>query len=162
MKKEEIENELRDISPLLAKMRGKEVEQTPPDNYFQFLENSLMEQVSLEKTPVLQTTNGSQLTWQQRIFSPLSLGSLATFCLLVFAVFFYIEPASSNASAMTMADLTDTEILNYLSENTDDLELETLNMAAEDLSVFDLFNFVEGEEDKVLEDISLESLSEEI
>ncbi len=138
MKKDKnIKKELSELSPLLAKMKEETASDAAPENYFHLLENSIMEQVALESTPVLQTTTGQQVSVWQRLFSPFGAAGLATLLLVAGAFLFLqkqtVTTAEGGSFDSAFAELTDAEIFNYLAENaemTDIISVENKNDAS--------------------------------
>lgn len=160
MKDKNVQKELEEISPFLAKLSGEKKKANTPENYFAYLENSVMQQVELEATPTLQTTAGTRVSLWNLLFSPRGAMSLASVALLIFAGFYFIKnDAVQSDTALQFADLTDAEILNYLTDNAETLDIYSLD-AAVDASVLEMIEFEEEEVDYLLEEVEIDEIFE--
>lgn len=157
-KDKNIKEEIQDISPFLANLKGKEKQPDAPNNYFHFLENSIMEQVALEESPALQTTTGVQVPWWQSRLSAVFAGSFAS-VLILLAAFFFFKGEEAKSHSFQMADLTDQEIINYLAVNGDFADFETV-VLEETETVLPFLS--EEEEDLLIQELSAEISDEEI
>jgi len=164
MKKDkDIYKELEEISPFLAKMKGKKEDIQLPDNYFHYLENSVMQQVELEETPVLQTVSGVSIPlWRSFFFSRAIVGFTSAILLIVAGFYFSRLGTDTSDNTLQFAELTDTEILSYLTENADALDIYSIEEENEDVSILDLIDLDEEGTDYLLEEISTETIIEEM
>lgn len=162
-KDKDIHKELEELSPLLAKMKEQKEVVEMPDNYFHYLENSVMQQVQLENTPVLQTVGGTPISLWSRFFSVRGIMGLASVVLLAIAgIYFNQAGTATSTNSLQFADLTDTEILNYLTDNAEILDIYSLSELEEDASILDMIDLGEGDVDYLLEEGSIDVFSEEI
>lgn len=162
-KDKNIHKELEELSPLLAKMKNKKEKVEIPENYFHYLESSVMQQVALENTPGLQTTQGISISIWKRLFSPRGIMGLTSIVLLIVAgVYFSQSGTEISNNSLQFADLTDTEILDYLTDNAESLDIYSLNQLDDESSVLDMIDLEEGEADYLLEESSTDIFSEEI
>lgn len=144
----EIQDELTEISPFLAKMRGESDGFNVPDNYFDYLSESIMEQVKL--TPKLDSVERPTVNdpWYAFLFNRKLFAGLATFSvLLVTAMFLFNQPANGNE----LADISSEEAESYIANNLEEFEL-TLFLEADLLSEISEEEFEESEIDQFLED----------
>jgi len=163
MKEENIKKELEELSPLLAKLKAKKNKTEIPKNYFAYLENSVMQQVELEPTPVLQTTVGTTVPLWSHFFSWRGMMTFASVILLVLVGLFGGQrQALEESTVLQFADLTDAEILSYLTDNAEELDVYSLEVEAEENSALDMIEFEEGEADYFLEDVTTDVLADEI
>lgn len=162
-KDKNIHKELEDLSPFLAKMKDKEETIEMPDNYFHYLENSVMQQVQLENTPVLPTNEGVSIPFWSHFFSRRVIMSLASVVLLIIAGVYLNETKTDISNdALQFADLTDTEILNYLTDNAEGLDIYSLSDLDEDASILDMIDLGEEDVDYLFEESSIDIFSEEV
>lgn len=163
MKEKNIKEELEGLSPFLANLYAKKEKVETPENYFSYLENSVMQQVELEVTPALPTTGETKISLWNRLFSSRGIMSFASVLLLVFSGFYLSQKQPlQGETALQFTDLTDAEILNYLTENVEDLDVYSLELATEETSTLDMIEFEEGETDYILEDVSTDIFIDEI
>lgn len=147
--------ELKELSPFLSKMKKKEDGFSTPENYFNYLENSIMEQVSLEPNPLgvssREEKNKPWFSW----FSAKTVASFASVLLLIGAGLFLInQKTEPTTNVNTFAELTEEEILNYLSDNIDDLDVYSIGELTEENtgSDFDMLDLDEKDMEYILEE----------
>jgi len=144
----EIQDELNEISPLLAKKRGEPDGFKVPDNYFDYLSESIMEQVKLE--PKLDSVERSTVAdpWYAFLFNRQFFAGLATLSLLlVTALFLFNQPTNGTE----LADISSEEAESYIANNLEEFDL-TLFLEADLLSEISEEEFEENEIDQFLED----------
>ncbi|MGK0365769.1 MAG: hypothetical protein ACI85O_002837 [Saprospiraceae bacterium] len=162
-KDKNIYTELEELSPFLAKMKSKKETVEMPENYFHYLENSVMQQVELENTPVLQTTEGVSKSLWIRLFLPRGIMGLASVVLLIVAgVYFNQSKVNTSNNSLQFAELTDTEILNYLADNAEVFDIYSLSEFNEETSILDMIDLEEGDIDYLLEENAIDIFNEEI
>lgn len=158
-----IQKELEELSPLLARMKDKKETVKIPDNYFHYLENSVMQQVQLENRPVLQINKRESISLWSRFFSGRLIVGFASVVLLVLAgVYFNQMGGDISDNSLQLADLTDAEIFNYLTDNAEVLDIYSLSEFEDDVSILDMIDLEEGELDYFFEESSTDILSEEL
>ena len=158
-----IHKELEELSPFLVKMKGEKEEIEMPENYFHYLENSVMQQVQLEKIPTFQAAEGNSASFWSRFFSLRGIMGLASIVLLIVAgVYFSQYELEMSNNSLQFAELTDAEILDYLTENAEVLDIYSLSELDAESSVLDMIDFEEGDADYFLEDSSTDIFSEEL
>ncbi len=162
-KDKNIHKELEEISPFLAKMKGKKEEIETPENYFHYLENSVMQQVQLEQNPVLQKKEIRTISFWSRFFSLRVITGLASVILLIVVGIYFNQTAiDTSGDSLQFADLTDAEILNYLTDNVETLDIYSLSDLDVDDSILDVIDLEEGEGDYLFEESSMDIFSDEI
>lgn len=144
----EIQQELNELSPLLAKMRQEPDGFKVPENYFDYLSESVMEQVKLEPKPDIAERLTENNPWYTILFNRRLFAGLATFSVLLVAAFFlFNQPISDNE----LAEISSEEAENYIANHLDEFEL-TLFLDADLLSEINEVEFEENEIDQFLED----------
>ncbi len=161
-KEKNIDKELEELSPFLAEMKSKKENIEMPENYFHYLENSVMQQVELENVPILQNEKGESIPFWNRLFLSRTIVGLASVVLLITAGIYFSKGEIETSESLQLADLTDTEILNYLSENVEILDIYSLNELDTDVSILDMIDLDEGEVDYLLEESSTDFFNDEI
>lgn len=162
-KDKNIHKELEELSPFLAGLKGKKEEIEVPKNYFHYLENSVMQQVQLEENPVLQATKVETVSFWNRLFSSKRIIGLATVILLIIVgTYFNQTTMDTSEASLQFADLTDAEILDYLTDNVETLDIYSLSDLDADDSILEMIDFEEGEGDYLFEESSMDIFSEEI
>jgi len=115
MKKEELQKELASIAPLLAQQKRKSTSFKVPENYFEQLEQQVMEQV--KAAPSAKTTTKVRTL-------PLWVARVAALFLLVGGGV-WLWQSSSNTSDL-LADISPTEINQYITDNLHEFEEDLL------------------------------------
>jgi hypothetical protein len=163
MENKNIHKELEELSPLLAKMKRKEQSIKMPDNYFHYLENSVMQQVQLEKTPVASKLKEDASSFWASFFLRSKFLALGSIALLILAVIYFVQIGADNSQeSLQFAELTDTEILNYLADNAETLDIYSLSEFEEEASVLDMIDISEDDVDYFFEDNSNDILREDL
>jgi len=162
-KDKNIQKELEELSPLLAKMKGEKKSVEVPENYFHYLENSVMQQVELESTPALQTTGVLTIPLWSRLFSPRGIMAFASVALLIVAAIYFNQADTSISNeSLQFAELTDAEILDYLTDNADAIDIYSLTEVDAETSILDIIDLEEGDADYLLEETATEIITDEI
>lgn len=115
----EIVKELKELSPFLANIREEPTGFKVPENYFDYLSASIMEQVKLEPNsdPIEQPIINEP--WYSFLFNRQSLAGLATFTvLLVGALFLLNQPIKENG----LAEISSEEATDYIASHLDEFE----------------------------------------
>ncbi len=148
--KKEIQDELSELSPLLAKMRQEPAGFIVPENYFDYLSESIMEQVKLEpKSDFVEPSNLSvSQPWYAFLFSRSLFAGLASFAVLLVAMFFLLnQPSNGNE----LAEISSEEAEYYIANHLDEFEL-TLFLDSDLLGEINEIEFDENEINQFLED----------
>lgn len=161
-KEKDIHKELEELSPLLAKMKSQKESIEMPENYFHYLENSVMQQVELENVPVLQKTETASIPFLHRLFLSRTVAGLASVILLIIAGIYLNTNRVEASEPSQFADLTDTEILNYLADNAEILDIYSLDDLSTDASILDMVDLNEEDVDYLLEESFTDIFNEEI
>jgi hypothetical protein len=159
----DINRELEELSPLLARLKKEKEITEMPDNYFHYLENSLMQQVQLENIAVLKVDKKVSISFWNRFFSKRTISGLASGLLLVVGWNYFNQIEISAASnSLQFSELTDAEILNYLTDNAEALDIYSLSELDEDDSILDMIDFEEGDVEYLLNENATDIFSEEL
>lgn len=152
--KENIQKELEQLAPLLAKHKSKPNPFKMPSGYFDILETQVLEQVSSE-TPKSSTTKIRSLSFW--------LTNAAAVILLAIGVSFLLQPTTNSDNLL--ADISAEEIDRYISDNLDEFDEELLfeeNTTESEIKNTDFseeeINLYLEENLEELEDIDLEQL----
>lgn len=168
---EDVQKELQELSPFLAKLKEKQPSLEVPENYFQALPDQIWEQIKLMPQP---EQAKSQLGWWNRLLTGLQILlqprvaiGLTTFVVLLVAGIFILKPDSSSDSKGLLAGLSGEEVTAYMSENLHEFDTDLLIEAA---STYPDWSFLSGSEfneeeidqllDEVLKDLDDETLEE--
>lgn len=118
--KKEILEELEELSPFFAKMKEQEPSDgfKLPENYFEFLTDSVMEQVKLEPNPISQKVIKKKNAWYHFFFQPQLLGATGLALMLIIALFFYNQPKASTLEV----GLSSQEAAIYISNHLDEFD----------------------------------------
>ena len=119
----EINNELADLSPTLRRLRDESDGLKTPDHYFDYLTDSVMEQIKLGSQPSAAPPVPKQSWWSQFFLSPTqwSVG-LATLLLIGLSLWW-----STNSSVEPiLAEVSPDDAFYYLEDNLSDFESELL------------------------------------
>ncbi|HNL38175.1 MAG TPA: hypothetical protein PKL15_03325 [Saprospiraceae bacterium] len=130
--KELLDQELRDLSPFLRDMRGKDDGFRIPENYFESLEDDVFTQI--DALGARRKVNGAKnrttlLNWLGALWQPriaLALGSLT---LVAVAAWWWLKPqpaAAPEVLPIANIELTPEELEAYVLENVTDFEPEQL------------------------------------
>ena len=117
--KKAIQDELKDIAPSLAKLRETGDGFSVPDNYFEFLTESMLEQAKLVPQPTVPKKEEHKQPWYAFLFTPQLLGGLATVCILLGATMFLLDRSSKGGE---LIDISADEAVAYISNHLDEFE----------------------------------------
>ncbi len=149
-KKDEIREELNELSPLLARMK-KENSFKVPRNYFESLPDKVMEQVC----PQPQTQQAPQIGWLDRLLENLAVllqpryaVGLATIAILIVAGVFYLQkPGVDQPGGF------DSPLAQYISDNIDEFDAEMIyELTASGLNGNDTFDETTDPSDEYLDE----------
>lgn len=157
---QDMKEELKELSPFLLEMKDKKQPiKEVPEHYFDFLENSIMEQVSLEQTPTLQTTTGQRVSIYSIFFNWKMGLSLSVLFLVVAAFIFQKGMDSTGNAAMQFSDLTYDEMYQYMNDNID--TFDEYSLTDEENSALDLIEInTESATEYLLEGIETSDLED--
>jgi len=128
-----------------------------PDNYFETIEDKIFERMNAEKIdPKIISIQKNSRSGNLIRKITIALTSAAA-CL---AFFFYFNKNDSSQE-FNLASIENSEIINYLNENADDVDLETLvNKDNETSNTFELLDkeSIQIEQDELLDEINVEEL----
>jgi hypothetical protein len=164
--KDELRDELNELSPLLAKRRGMDEGFKVPKDYFRSLPDEVLKKVRPETPPIVEPQrNGlAGLTeFLQNLFQPryaLAYASVAV--LIAVGIYFFVNQPV--ADAPQIAEVETEALENYLEENidaisTDLLEEQFAESGTESMPSLEL-EAVEDYLDGSLDDIDLDDLEE--
>lgn len=133
----DIRDELNELSPLLSKLDKREGFQVPP-RYFEKLTHEVLQKATTESTPVQTVPQ-----WQQSlsniwaaIWQPKMAMALATITLLVVATTFFFNNGSEVTDPLAeLSAISDEELNLYIEENFDELDMvlyADINESSED------------------------------
>ncbi len=168
---EDAKKELRELSPLLAKLKAEQQPLEIPENYFEALPDQIWEQIRLMPQPERPTPRPGvwerlQNVWQT-LLQPRIAISLATFAILIVVGIFLLKPDSAKDSANMLSGLSAEEVTAYMVQNLHEFDTELLIEAAAahpDMSILSGSEFNEEEIeqliDEVVKDLDEETLEE--
>lgn len=163
MKKDNnIKSELKEIAPSLADKLGQKDGFQLPDNYFTFLTESVMEQVTLEPTPI-QPRAKSGLRKFSLLYNYKLIGSLAAIIVVAFAVFSIFLSEGHQQESIVLADISPEEAALYIENHIEDFEESLFIAVTPEESILEdqeQLYFNESEINEYLEDI-IEEIDEE-
>lgn len=157
---DDIQKELQELSPLLAKLKAKEQKPEVPENYFQSLPNQVWEQIKLQPAP--QRPVAPPSAWErllkglQVLLQPRVVVSLATFAVLITAGIYFLNFGANTSKLTGNQELTAEEITAYINDNLSQFDTEILMNATSDLSdnsILPASEFSEEEMDLMMEEI---------
>lgn len=158
-RKDEIKQELEEISPLLAKLK-KDNPFEVPANYFERLPDQIMEQAKL--TPVERPV--PQISWLDRLIASfafmlrpqVAFGLLCLVALTWTSLYLWNNPTETPGLATTSEEML---IENYIAANIDDFDTEILaEVALEEEGLEDWMMTDDEEMDEALMDEILDEL----
>jgi len=118
-KSTKIDQELEEISPFLAEMRKGEDAFKIPDNYFDYLSESVLEQVKLE--PQLSINKKKEKTpWYAFLFHRAAVGSMATLAVILAVV---LLTDQSQIVDQSLANISSEEFSEYVSTHIEEFEV---------------------------------------
>ncbi len=109
-----IQDELKELSPLLSELRQQEEGYKVPHLYFESLQNKVLRQVN--ETP-------QKVGFFARLVSLRTLAVAASLVLLLVAAVFLL-PNSNNTQIADLESINTETLAMYLDENADDLDLD--------------------------------------
>lgn len=136
-RKKEVKEELKELSPLLYQLKEKDPPFKVPEGYFNQLQNELLEQ--LRESPEQNSSKRSgwniqklldQIGW---LFQPRMGMAAASVLILLVAAWFLFQPNEGvPGHELNFASLSIEEIQNYINNNLDDFDEETVKKVAQD------------------------------
>ncbi len=161
-KREEIQKELEEIAPLLAKLERKE-NLSIPKGYFDDLTDNVLGEIQLKEEKIRPSFFEKIDTWLLRLFQPRLALALASAVGIVLAAYFLFsnQPFQQNQNIALM-DLSKEEVNTYIYNNLEDFEVTDITeIIEEDISMDFLDDAIE-EIDLIdaLDDIEMEVLEE--
>jgi hypothetical protein len=167
----EVQKELQEWSPLLARMREQETGFTVPDNYFQDLTGEILQKTIAPATKAKKQRNGRfrgflsglQVAWQPRYAM-----AMAALALLIIAGLVWLRPAADDRPIeMAWSDISVEEMTSYVQANIQEFDLETLVEMAPDMETQSILEGAEIEPDildnyleEIIDDVDMEELEE--
>jgi len=156
--RDEIQQELEALSPLLAKLKTQEPPLDVPEHYFEGLPNQVWEQIKLQPAPArLERRPGIGKRFAlalQPLLQPRLALSFAAFAMLIATGIYFLQVLASPTTASK--ELTATEISDYIENNLHEFDTELLINATAELSVQGVFStegLDEAEIDQIMEEI---------
>ena len=127
-RKNEIKEELQEHSPFLSKLKEEELPFKVPDHYFQNLQEEVLRQVKTEAAPAnTQKTWLDQLLEQvQWLLQPRPALAFASIVLLIAVGLNFLSTSDEVTSDFSLADLSEEEIRNYVSDNLDEFDIDLI------------------------------------
>ncbi|MEM1119372.1 MAG: hypothetical protein AAGJ18_02930 [Bacteroidota bacterium] len=118
---ENINEELEGLSPFLAKMQQESDGFKVPDNYFNYLTESVMEQVKLEPQPtIIGAAKASKTPWYSFLTNRVVVGSLATLAIILATVLLLDNQPTVDQS---LAEVSSEEFSEYVSTHIEEFEV---------------------------------------
>ena len=118
--KKGIQTELKKLAPLLAELRKEDTGMKTPEHYFDYLTESVLEQVALiPKSSVSTPPINKQPTWYAFLFNKRILSGLAMILLLLTATFFF---RNQPVSELKLAEISSEEAATYIAAHLEDFE----------------------------------------
>lgn len=159
--RKEILDELGELSPFLSEIRQKETGMKVPKHYFDFLTESVMEQVALIPKPTSSELPVAKSTWYTFLFNKRILAGLTAMLLLLTTVLFFKNQPVSSESAF--AELSSEEAATYIAAHLEDFET-TLFIEGAFIEEIEDMEIDEAEVDlyleEIIEDLDTETLEE--
>ena len=128
--KKEIQDELEKLAPSLSKLKKEESFEVP-ENYFSQLPDQILGEINLSKNNTQVELVSSSISWFDQIaerltifFQPKMAVRFAMMIALVATVYFMNN--NTNTEVPQVAELTSTELEDYVKANLDDFETEEL------------------------------------
>ena len=118
-----IQEELQELSPLLAKMQQSEDGFNVPDNYFDYLSASVLEQVKLEPTPIQKKEIAPSKPWYSFFWNPQFATGFAGIALLLAIAFFFRNPSNDTTQ---VALISIDEMESYIADNLDEFDTDLI------------------------------------
>lgn len=165
-----IQEELENLSPFLAKMRKEEKNPFAlPANYFDTLADNVLEQCGVEEKSIVKTQQPSILdtitNFIQSLFEPRYALAFAAIAVLIIASVSIFSTDTGGNDSSSIA-LTNGETESYIIANIDEFEEDLITDALAEANITDFSTLDIGDEDlelyldDLLEDIDEEGLEE--
>jgi hypothetical protein len=123
---DELDDELKNLSPFLRDLKRKKEPLKVPDGYFEQMEQSVfqkLEAAGAQRKPVLRP----QKSLQARLFNPRLMMAAAAAISIALAAWWFLMPPTAMAPPNLMAmDMSDEELESYLLENIHEFDLDQL------------------------------------
>lgn len=158
--RKEIQDELGELSPFLSELKQEETGMNVPEHYFDFLTESVMEQVALIPKVAPSSSSTTQEPWYAFLFDKRILSGLAmTLVLLLTTLFFRNQPANQPS----IAEISSEEAAIYIAAHLEDFEttlftegdfIEEINDAELNEEEIDLYL------EEVIEELDIEILEQ--
>lgn len=154
----DIQKELQEMSPFLAKLKAQEQKPAVPENYFHALPDQIWEQIKLQPAPerTIKRPGILERTLQslQVLLQPRIAVTLSTFAVLIVAGIFFLKP--QNQSSTKEESLTAEDITDYIKNNLHEFDTDLLIDATADLpgqSLFPAENLSDDEIDAIMKEL---------
>jgi hypothetical protein len=171
-RKNEIKEELKNLSPMLSQLKEQDDPFKVPQGYFKQFQEAMLEQLkeperNTDKAPTPWSLQNllDQLTW---LFQPrMALALSSVLILLIAGWFLFNKNTSVQSQELNFAALSVEEIQQYIDSNLDDFDEETVKQIAQDDQNIQMIprNGIETEElnrylDGMMEELDPEDLEE--
>lgn len=165
--KDDIKKELEGLAPLLSQLKKKDRGFEVPTNYFNNLPDTIMDRIKAEEEPqVLRSPAHSLLDrikdGLQQLLQPSYSLALASVAILVVAIFLLNPFSQERNSNISLAEVPDEVIADYVYENVDEFEMdlliEVIDESAIEEQLQDDQQLDQYYMDEILEDLSDEEL----
>lgn len=158
--RKEIQDELAELSPFLSELNQEETGMNIPEHYFDFLTESVMEQVALIPKPSSSGLPAVKPAWYAFLFNKYILSGLAMTLLLLTTILFFRNQLNVES---TFAEISSEEAATYIAANLEDFE--TTLFIEGDFTEGDFIEEIEEEEvelylEEIIEDLDAETLEE--
>jgi len=158
--RKEIQDELGELSPFLSELNQEATGMSTPEHYFDFLTESVMEQVALIPKPSSSELPAVKPAWYAFLFNKRILGGLATALLLLTTVFFFRNQLVVESN---FAEISSEEAATYIAAHLEDFEI-TLFTEGDFIEELEGMEIDEEEVDlylkEIIEDLDAETLEE--
>ena len=158
--RKEIQDELGELSPFLAGLNPEETGMRTPEHYFDFLTESVMEQVALIPKPAPSELPANKPVWYAFLFEKRILGGLAITLLLLTSIFLF---RNQIAAEPNFAEISSEEAATYIAAHLEDFET-TLFLEGDFIEDIEDMQIEEAEVDlyldEIIEDLDAETLEE--
>jgi hypothetical protein len=136
---ENLQKELENHSPFLAKMKRNDSGFEVPKNYFKNLPDEIIGQLTTDNQPI-NSKKEAKTSWLTEVLDnlawllqPRPAMAFTSVLLLIFAGLFLLKTQKNTASSVSLADIPVEDLELYLSENIDEFDTETLVQSDENL-----------------------------
>jgi hypothetical protein len=161
-----LKEELRDLSPLLSKLKeGEQPEPKLSGNFFHNMQVEVLNKIKEDLEPNSATRPTEKSTpWYHVFLQPRFALACAAIIAVGLGVFWWTSPGKQAVDTLALEDVSQEEILNYIQENISSFEAEELATIGNTGEV-DLLQGVELDDkavdeylDKIIDDLDEESL----